>query len=93
MIARHIAHELRDQVLDLATLAGVFEPDHRARRLPRRLIVREDPAVLALAGAARNDYEELTVVQSEATLEAFSRYALPGLRHANKVILERVAAE
>lgn len=46
-----------------------------------------------MAGAAKNDYEELTVVQSEATLEAISRYALPGLRHANKVILERVAAE
>ena len=46
-----------------------------------------------MAGAAKNDYEELTVVQSEATLEVLSRYALPGLRHANKVILERVAAE
>lgn len=93
MIARHIAHELRDQVIGLATLAGVFEADHQERSLPRRLVVREDPAVLALAGQARNDYEEMTVVQSEATLEAFTRYALPGLRQANQVILERVAAE
>ncbi|MDN3482882.1 alpha/beta hydrolase [Arthrobacter sp. APC 3897] len=93
MIARHIAHELRDQVLGLATLAGVFEPDHQERSLPRRLVVREDPAVLALAGQARNDYEEMTVVQSEATLKAFTRYALPGLRQANQAILERVAAE
>ena len=82
MIARHIAHELRDQVLGLATLAGVFEPDHQERNLPRRLVVREDPAVLALAGQARNDYEEMTVVQSEATLAAFTRYALPGLRQS-----------
>jgi pimeloyl-ACP methyl ester carboxylesterase len=93
MIARYVAHELRDRVLGLATLAGVFEPTHEARILPRRQVVREDPSVLALAGQVRNDYEELTVVQSEATLEAFTRYALPGLRSANQTILDRVAAE
>ncbi|ABK02037.1 alpha/beta hydrolase fold protein [Arthrobacter sp. FB24] len=93
MIARYVAHELRDRVLGLATLAGVFEPTHEARILPRRQVVREDPSVLALAGQVRNDYEELTVVQSEATLEAFTRYALPGLRSVNQTILDRVAAE
>ncbi|MBD1591679.1 alpha/beta hydrolase [Arthrobacter sp. S1_S22] len=93
MIARHVAHLLRDQVLGLATLAGVYEPTHQARSLPRRQVVREDPAVLALAGQVRDDYEEMTVVQSEATLEAFTRYVLPGLRGANQAILERVAAE
>ena len=93
MIARHIAHELRNQVLGLATLAGVFEPDHQERKLPRRLVVLEDAAVLVSAGQARNDYEEMAVVQSEATLEVFTQYALPGLRQANQVILERVAAE
>ncbi|WP_427115466.1 alpha/beta fold hydrolase [Pseudarthrobacter scleromae] len=93
MIARHVAHVLRDQVLGLATLAGVYEPTHQARSLPRRQVVREDPSVLALAGHVREDYEEMTVVQSEATLEAFTRYVLPGLRGANQAILERVAAE
>ncbi|WP_308192106.1 alpha/beta hydrolase [Arthrobacter sp. AK04] len=93
MIARHVAHVLRDQVLGLATLAGVYEPTHQARTLPRRHVVREDPSVLALAGPVREDYEEMTVVQSEDTLEAFTRYVLPGLRGANQTILERVAAE
>lgn len=93
MIARHIAHELRDQVLGLATLAGVFEPVHRARTLPLRQVVRNDPSVLARAGQVRDDYEEMTVVQSEATLNAFIRYALPGLRGANQTVLERVAAD
>ncbi|MEW9870974.1 alpha/beta fold hydrolase [Arthrobacter sp. HS15c] len=92
MIARHVAHVLRDQVLGLATLAGVFEPIHQARSLPRRQVVREDPSVLALAGQVRDDYEEMSVVQSEATLNAFIRYALPGLRGANQAVLERVAA-
>jgi len=93
MIARHVAHVLRDQVLGLAILAGVYEPTHQARSLPPRRVVREDPSVLALAGTVRDDYEEMTVVQSEATLEAFTRYALPGLLGANQTILERVAAE
>lgn len=93
MIARYVAHERRDQVLGLATLAGVCEPSHQARILPRRQIVREDASVLAAAGQARGDYEAMTVVQSEATLDAFTRYALPGLRGANQTILERVAAE
>ncbi len=93
MIARYVAHERRDQVLGLATFAGVYEPTHKARSLPRRQVVREDPSVLALAGPGRDDYEEMAVVQSEATLKAFTRYALPGLRGANQAILERVAAE
>lgn len=93
MIARYIAHERRDQVLGLATLAGVYEPIHQARTLPRRQVVREDASVLALAGHIRDDYEAMAVVQSEATLEAFTRYALPGLRGANQTILERVAEQ
>ena len=93
MIARYVAHELRDQVLGLATLTGVFEPIHQARSLPRRQVVRENPSILAVAGQVRDDYEEMTVVQSEATLDAFIRYALPGLRGANQTVLERVAAE
>ena len=93
MIARYVAHELRDQVLGLATLAGVYEPTHQARSLPRRQVIREDPSVLALAGQVGDDYEAMTVVQSTATLEAFTRYALPGLRGANQAILERVAAD
>lgn len=92
MIARHVAHVLRDRVLGLATLAGVFEPIHQARSLPRRHVVREDLSVLALAGQMRDEYEAMTVVQSEATLEAFARYALPGIRGANQTILERVSS-
>lgn len=93
MIARYVAHERRDQVLGLATLAGVYEATHQARVLPRRQVVREDASVLALAGPARDDYEEMAVVQSEATLDAFTRYALPGLRGANQSILGRVAEQ
>ncbi len=93
MIARYVAHERRDQILGLATLAGVYEPTHQARILPRRQVVREDPSVLALAGQARDDYEEMAVVQSEATLDAFITYVLPGLRGANQNILERVAEQ
>ncbi len=93
MIARYLAHECRDQVLGLGTLAGVYEPTRQARILPRRHVVREDPSVLALAGQARDDYEEMAVVQSQTTLNAFTRYVLPGLRGANQTILEQVAEQ
>jgi hypothetical protein len=33
----------------------------------------------------------MAVIQSEAALKAFTRYALPGLRSVNQTILERVA--
>ncbi|WP_045731942.1 alpha/beta fold hydrolase [Pseudarthrobacter chlorophenolicus] len=90
MLARYVAHELRAQVLGLATLAGVYEPVHAARDLPRRQVVREDPSVLALAGPSRDDFEEMAVVQSMDTLDAFTRYVLPGLRDADQTVLERV---
>ena len=93
MIARYIAHEARNQVLGLATLAGVYEPIHQARCLPHRQIVHQDPSVLAAAGWGRNAYEDVAVIQTESTLDAFTRNVLPGLRGANQAVLERVADE
>ncbi|MBT2534013.1 alpha/beta hydrolase [Arthrobacter sp. ISL-48] len=93
MIARFVAHELREQVLGLATLAGVFEPDHEARSLPARQILRRDPKALAHAGPALEDYEEMSVIQTEATVAAFTRYALPGLQAADQTVIDRISAD
>lgn len=92
MIARHVAHELRAQVLGLATLVGVFEPEHARREVPRHEVVEPDPSVLAQAGALRADFEELAVVQSRSALSAFERHVLPGQRGADPAVVERVAA-
>ncbi len=37
MIARHVAHERRDRVLGVATLAGVVQPAHADRAVPERV--------------------------------------------------------
>lgn len=92
MIARYVAHQLREQVIGLATLAGVFEPLHDARTLPARQVLHKNPRVAAAAGLAREDYEEMTVVQTEATVAAFTRYALPGLRAADQTVIDRISA-
>ena len=91
MIARFVAHELRDQVLGLATFAGVYEPIHPARHLPPRQVITENSSVLDAADEARGEYEEMTVVQTKATLDAFMKFALPGLRGANQAVIEQVA--
>ncbi len=92
MLARHVAHELRGQVLGLATLAGVFEPDQGTRILPEKQVVESDPGVTAAAGRARGDYEEMTVVQSTDTLDMFVRHVLPGVRSADAALLARIEA-
>lgn len=92
MIARFVAHEMRGQMLGLATLAGVFEADHAARTLPKRHVLQHNPDSAASAGVARKDYEELTVVQSDATVAAFTRHVLPGLASADQEVMARVSA-
>jgi pimeloyl-ACP methyl ester carboxylesterase len=95
MIARSVAHELRDQVLGLATIVGVVEPDHARRRVPPRQVVLGDPDVVASAepGPARDDFAALSVVQTAATLDAHERYVLPGVRAADQTVVDRIATD
>ena len=91
MIARYIAHELRSQVLGLATLAGVFVPQHDDRTVPARVVLHQDPRVVSILGDALDDYREMAVVESPHSAQAFLEYVLPGVRGAHQSALERVA--
>ena len=51
MIARYVAHELRSQVLGLATVAGVFVAPHDERTVPPRTVLRQEPQLEALLPA------------------------------------------
>lgn len=93
MIARHVAHERRDRVLGLATLAGVVEPTHADRVVPERTVVHSERSVLEAAGAAREAFEEVSVIQDAAALTAFERYVLPGLRGADAAVMDRIAED
>ena len=91
MIARHVAHELRHQVLGLATVAGVFVADHGERTVPPRTVLHREPAIEPLLGGALGQYREDAVVESTDDAEQFLRHVLPGLDGADRAALDRIA--
>ena len=92
MVARQVAHDRRQRVLGLATLAGVFVAEHAHRTVPPATVLRTDPDALALAGGAASDYAEGAVVQSVAHARAFLAHVRPGLLAADQQALDRIAA-
>lgn len=92
MIARWLAHERREQVLGLATIAGLVQAVHAERTLPPRTVLHTEEEVLQRAGTARAEFAESTVVQDAQALSSFERHVLPGLRAADPAILDRIAA-
>ena len=93
MIARHVAHELRSQVLGLATVAGVFVADHGRRAVPPRTVLRTERSIVPLLGEALEQYRDDAVIESVADARAFLQHALPGLEGADQDALERIAAD
>ncbi|HEX6346378.1 alpha/beta hydrolase [Umezawaea sp.] len=91
MIARYVAHELRPQVLGLATVAGVFVAAHGGRTVPPRTVLRREPQVVPVLGAALEQYREDAVVESVESARAFLQYVLPGLEGADQRALDRIS--
>ncbi|MET0495409.1 MAG: alpha/beta hydrolase [Actinoplanes sp.] len=91
MIARYVAHELRPQVLGLATLAGVFVAAHDQRTVPPRTVLRQEPEIVPLLGAALDMYREDAVVESADAARAFLQYLLPGAEGVDQPALDRIA--
>lgn len=91
MIARHVAHELRDQVLGLATIAGVFVAEHRERDVPPRQVLVEDAGLDSILGDAAEEYRGLAVVDSAENAHAFVTDVLPGVVGADQPALDRIA--
>jgi pimeloyl-ACP methyl ester carboxylesterase len=91
MIARYVAHELRPQVLGLATVAGVFVASHDRRTVPPRTVLRQEPAIVPLLGAALEQYRDDAVVESVDDARAFLEHVLPGLTGADQDALDRIA--
>ncbi|WEO78293.1 alpha/beta hydrolase [Cryobacterium sp. SO2] len=91
MIARYVAHELRSQVLGLATVAGVFIAAHAERTVPPRTVLRQEPRVVPILGAALDQYREDAVVESTGDAQAFLQYVLPGLDGADSQAIDRIS--
>ena len=91
MIARYVAHELRGQVLGLATVAGVFVAAHSQRAVPPRTVLRREPKIEPVLGAVLNQYREDAVVESVGDARAFLQFVLPGVEGADQPALKRIA--
>lgn len=92
MVARCVAHDMRDQVMGLATLAGVFVNAHDRRALPETTVLHGDPALIASLGANGKDYAQMAVVQNAEHAAAFEKYVLPGLKAADREALKRISS-
>lgn len=86
MIARYVAHTLKDQVLGLATLVPVFTALHEDRTLPSRQVIHREPGLEAA------DFQDLAVLQTAEAFAAFCAYVLPGLQSADQQRIEKIAA-
>lgn len=91
MISRYVAHEMREQVLGLATIAGVTVSARSQRNLPAREVIVNDESVLASAGDMREYFADVSVVQTPEALADFLTYVMPGVLGADETIMNRVA--
>lgn len=93
LLARHVVARLPDQVVGLALLAPVVEPDPVRRTLPEFAVAERDADLLARLGEEdRDEFTGIMVRQSEATWDAFREYVLPGIRLADQVAVRRLAS-
>lgn len=93
LLARHVAARLGDQVVGLALIAPVVDPDQTRRTLPDLSVVERDDALLASLDA--DDREEFTGIaarQTAASWEAFRDYALPGIRATDLKVMSQLSA-
>lgn len=91
MIARRLAHDFRSQVLGLCLIAPVIVAETEARDVPERVVLREDPELLAsLPAGDAEKYAQLTVVQSRANWRSFAEYVLPGVDLADQDALAAI---
>ena len=91
MVARRVAHDLRDQVLGLAALVPVLVAAHADRDTPPQLVLTEDAEVLRSLGDAAGEYAELAVVQTPDNARSFLEHVNPGLLAADQDALTRIS--
>jgi len=92
MMARRLAHDFGEQVLGLATLAGVFIATHSERTAPPRTVLHEEPGIFdGVEPRVAQGYREFAVWQSAAGLENFVDTVQPGVDSVDQAGLERIA--
>lgn len=90
MVARAVAHEMRDDVLGLALLVPAFVADSDAREVPQETVLHHDDAALRAAGDDADDYAQIAVVQSVDGAKAFVEHNAPGAKIADEEAMSRL---
>ncbi|APH01975.1 alpha/beta hydrolase [Janibacter sp. FSL W8-0316] len=94
LLARNLVAQFGDQVLGLALIAPVVDPDASRRTLPERTVVDRDEELLAeLTDADRDEFTGMAVRQTRDSWAALERWALPGVRAADPAAMQRLGAD
>lgn len=93
MLARRLAHDFRPQVLGLCLVAPVIVADPARRDVPKRVMLKEDPELLAsLSPSDAEKYALLSVIQSRENWQLFNEFVKPGVEIADQDALAAIRA-
>lgn len=91
MISRGLAHQHKDKVLGLATLAGVFEPISDKRTVPEKSVIVCDSDFISTLGADKEDFLDISVIQDRPNYERFKKFVEPGFAEADSGVMEAIS--
>lgn len=92
LLARHVVSVFAEQVIGLALIAPVVEPDASLRRLPAFEVLESDVEVLeSLTPSDREEFAGMAVRQDAESWRAFRDHALPGIRAADQAAMDRLS--
>jgi len=92
LLARHVVSVFAEQVIGLALIAPVVEPDVSLRRLPAFVVPESDVELLeSLTPSDCEEFAAMAVRQDAESWRAFRDHALPGLRAADQAAMDRLS--
>jgi len=92
VMARSVAQRFEQQVLGLATIAGVFQSSHALRDVPPRTVLHADPSLYdGVDARTAQGYRDFSVVESAAGLRNFVETVQPGVDAADPAAIESIS--
>ncbi|MCK0112824.1 alpha/beta hydrolase [Ornithinimicrobium sp. F0845] len=92
LLARAVQTAFPDQLIGVALIAPVVNPDVSLRTLPAfRVIGSDDELLASLSAEDHADFTAMAAMQTRESWELFRRFALPGIRAADTDAMARLA--
>ena len=91
-LARGLIAERPDQILGLGLICPIgVALEHADRTVPEHVVLESDPAVIAsLSPEEREDFTEITVLQTDVVLRQYQQDVVPGLDAADTEAMARI---